>query len=116
MSPEKRSSRGTEPVRFEAHDEEGPHDLMSARKRKSDKNLGKDRAKAAKKKKMSREYSKLVDTADDKEVKKKKETERKRKQRQKKKDIGSNIKEKAKEMLKERNIKRINRAKKKELK
>ena len=112
MSEGKRSTRGIAPLRFEAHTEEGPDDLMSARKKKSDKNLGK--AKAATKKKISREHSKLSDTADEKEVKKKKETERKRKQRQKKKETESTIEDKAKEMLKERNRKRIYRAKKNE--
>ena len=114
MSEGKRSTRGIAPLRFEAHDEEVPHDLMSARKKMSDKNLGKAKAKAATKKKISREHSKLSDTADEKEVKKKKETERKRKQRQKKKETESTIEDKAKEMLKERNRKRIYRAKKNE--
>ena len=115
MSSGKRSTRGNVPVRFEAHDEQGPRDLMSARKRKSDKNLGKDKTQAARKKKMSRENRKLIDTKDEKEVKRKKETERKSKQRQKKKDMGSTTEEKAKERLKESNRQRIYRAKKKEL-
>eukprot|EP00092_Neocalanus_flemingeri_P092830 GFUD01117903.1.p1 GENE.GFUD01117903.1~~GFUD01117903.1.p1 ORF type:complete len:117 (-),score=51.89 GFUD01117903.1:1-351(-) len=111
----KRSTRGVPPKRFEAY-EDDPHDLMSRRKRNSDKNLGKDKAKAAKNKKIFREYHKVVETEEVKEAKKKKETERKIKQRQKKKQKISTLEEKSQEKAKEAERKRIYRAKKKEIK
>ena len=52
MKPESRSTRGDAPSKFEAHDDQSPHDVMAMRSNKSDQKLRKreKKIKAEKKK------------------------------------------------------------------
>ena len=84
MKPESRSTRGDAPSKFEAHDDQSPHDLMARRRNKSDQKLGKrERKIKAEKKKMYRRKKLLFDTVEEKLRKKQIETDRKKLCRQK---------------------------------
>ena len=81
MRPEKRVVKKTS-NQFEPHASPSKHLMMSAKKAKSDKKLGKTKKKQAERKKILRAEAKKNETADEK---KKKETERKKIWRQKQK-------------------------------
>ena len=82
MRPQKRVVKQTS-KQFEPHASPSKHLMMSDKKAKSDKKLGKTKKKQAERKKILRAEVKKNETADEKEEKK--ETERKKIWRQKQK-------------------------------